>query len=296
MLVHNPTAGGPGMPTRAQLVADIEALGWSVRVTDGTDLDRDLLDPGSAVIVAGGDGTVGKVAKRLARTGIPMAIVPTGTVNNVARSLGIGVDPRSAVASLSRAVVREVDLGVVNSPGEPAERFLEAFSVGVFAFVMAERATLSDKKPRRAFELLADELVGYVPAPVHVVIDGTALSDHFLLVSVMNLRSLGPALGFAPDAVFDDGLLDVVLVRPEDRDSLLAHLRRAALEGDAPLPHFDVHRARQVRLTGTHKWAHVDDSPRAISGEIVVDVEPRSVHFFLPARRHRRNGDERTPK
>ena len=59
-------------------------------------------DFGDAVIVAGGDGTVGKVAKRLAGTDVPLVVLPTGTANNIARSLGIGVDPHAVSSGLAK--------------------------------------------------------------------------------------------------------------------------------------------------------------------------------------------------
>lgn len=263
------------------MVADIEAFGWKVKAVAKSAMDEALRHPGDAVLVAGGDGTVGKVAKRLAGRGIPMAVIPTGTANNVARTLGIGVEARTAIDDLQRAVVRPIDLGVVHRDGEE-ERFLEGFGIGLFAWVIAERATRKHKKLRRALALLAEELANYAPRRARIEIDGRDASGEYLLASVMNLRSLGPALGLAPEAQPDDGLLDVVLVRPEHRDSLLAHLRRAAVDGDLALPRFEVHKAEHVRMSGQGKWAHVDDCPREFPGDVEVRVDARAVNFFVP--------------
>lgn len=285
ILVYNPSAGGAGgkgAPDRAELVSGIEHLGWSVTVVGKADLERTMAAPTDVVLVAGGDGTVGKVAKRLAGTGIPMAVLPTGTANNVARTLGIGLEPRAALEALPRAVIREVDLGVVLHRGE-TERFLEGFGTGVFAYVMAERATKKHKKLRRAFRLLARELASFAPHHTRLRIDGRDASGEYLLVAVMNVRSFGPALALAPDARFDDGVLDVVLVHPEQRASLVRHLERAALEGDLALPQFEVHRAKQVVLSDTGGWAHVDDGARTLLGEVEIRVEPRAVRFLTPA-------------
>jgi diacylglycerol kinase family enzyme len=280
-LIHNPKAGDRRLPDCAEMVADIEAFGWKVKAVAKSAMDEALRHPGDAVLVAGGDGTVGKVAKRLAGRGIPMAVIPTGTANNVARTLGIGVEARTAIDDLQRAVVRPIDLGVVHRDGEE-ERFLEGFGIGLFAWVIAERATRKHKKLRRALALLAEELANYAPRRARIEIDGRDASGEYLLASVMNLRSLGPALGLAPEAQPDDGLLDVVLVRPEHRDSLLAHLRRAAVDGDLALPRFEVHKAEHVRMSGQGKWAHVDDCPREFPGDVEVRVDARAVNFFVP--------------
>ena len=281
-LVHNPNAGDRRTPDSAEMVSAIEALGWKAAVVERGELDRGLRNPGEAVLVAGGDGTVGQVAKRLAGKAIPMGIIPTGTANNVARTLGIGVDARTAISSLKRAVIREVNLGVVRNGDAGVEHFLEGVGVGLFAWVMAERATRKHKQLRRAFGLIAEELEWYQPRRACIEIDGRLLAGEYLLASVMNLRSLGPALDLAPDALFDDGLLDVVVVRPEHRESLLAHLKRAAVEGELPLPRFEIHRAEYVRLSGHGKWAHVNDCSRELAGDIEARVEPRTVKFFVP--------------
>jgi len=289
-LVYNPGAGVSDAPGKDEIVRAIEELGWQPRIVGRDRLDGILSEPGAAVVVAGGDGTVGEVAKRLAGTAIPMAIVPTGTVNNTARMLGLGVDPLSAVRSLVHAARREVDLGRVEDRDGHVAYFLEGFGLGLLARVMAERATSEDKRLRRAADLMAQELEGHRPEPVSVRIDRRATAGECLLLSAMNLRSLGPALGLAPDASCDDGHLDVVLVRPEHRAALLAHLRRAAAEGDVALPHFEVHRGRRIEIRGAARWAHVDDVARPFGGFANVDVLPHAVTFLVPAARARTAG------
>lgn len=281
--MHNPTAGNQPAPDCAEIVAALRALGWSAKLVDGRRLDPALRDPGGAVLVAGGDGTVGLIAKRLAGTGVPIAVIPTGVANNVARTLGVGVEVRAAIDNLRNAVIREVDLGVVASGRGGVERFLEGFGIGLFATVMAQRATKSDKGLSRALTLIAQELEAYRPKRIRIEVDGLDLSGEYLLASVMNLRSLGPDLVLAPDALLDDGLVDVVLVRPELRESLLAHLRRSVREDrGVTLPRFEVHRARSVRLSGQGHWAHVDDGVRELAEDLEVRVEPHTVKFLVP--------------
>jgi diacylglycerol kinase (ATP) len=284
-LIHNTKAGDGREPESMKIAGALEKLGWSVTSFDRRELEQAYANakPGDVVIVAGGDGTVGKVAKRFAKTGVPIAVVPTGTANNIARTLGVGVEPRFAIESLERAVPRDVDLGVVTQGEKREERFIEGFGMGVFAYVMGERATKKKhKKLRRALALLAEELEFYEPHRAEIDVDGRDVSGDYVLVAVLNLLSLGPALRLAPQASFDDGELDVVLVRPEHRASFVAHLRRAAVEGDIALPTFEIHRARKVRIGGYGKWAHIDDCSREIEGEVEIRVEPGAVRFLVP--------------
>ena len=285
-LIYNPKSGTAA--SADELVTSLSKIGWQVdRCLPKKELDDCLCHGTEVVVVAGGDGTVAKVAKRLAGTTVPMAVVPMGTANNIARSLGIGVDPAAAVLDLASATERRVDLGVVHGKME-REYFVEGFGLGIFAHVLAERARKKDKKPSRALDLIADELETYAARHVEIEVGGQDLSGNYLLVAVMNTRSLGPALGVAPEAKCDDGQLDLVLIRPEAKRSLLAHLRRAAEHGDVALPAFETTRARRVRLATTG-WAHLDDETRELGGKTVVEVAAGVVKLLARSPRPRPN-------
>lgn len=281
-LLHNPKSGGA--KENDDVVKAFADIGWDVhQCLHKKELDSCLDgDVGDAVIVSGGDGTVGKVAKRLAGMDVPLVVLPTGTANNIARSLGIGVDCDAVISGLAKYAERAIDLGTVNSTlGD--EGFLEGFGVGVFAYVVGERATKKHKKIQRGLELIADTLEKYEPRHFMIEVDGNDLSGDYLLIAAMNVRSFGPALGFAPHARMDDGLLDVVLVRPEAKESLVSHLRRAAKEGDMALPHFETHQGKRVTLRADGRWAHCDDDPRELEGEISIGVRPGAVRVLVPA-------------
>lgn len=282
-LLHNPKSGTAEV--NDELIDAFADIGWNVHQCLHKKQLEDCLssgDVGDAVIVAGGDGTVGKVAKRLAGTDIPLVVLPTGTANNIARSLGIGIDCKAVISGLSKYTERTIDLGTVKSR-EGDEGFLEGFGVGVFAYVVGERATKKHKKLQRGLQLIADTLEQYAPKRFEIEVDGNDLSGAYLLVAAMNVRSFGPALGFAPHARMDDGLLDVVLVRPEAKEMLVAHLRRAAEEGDLALPHFETHHGKKIRLRADGRWAHCDDDPRELEGEVRIGVRAGAVRVLVPS-------------
>lgn len=280
-LLHNPSSGTAS--DNGDIVRAFAEIGWEVeRCHRRNELEECLDDPGDVVIVAGGDGTVAKVAKRMATTDVPLVVLPTGTANNIARSLGIGVDCGAVISGLAKSVERRIDIGTVMS-GLGEEAFMEGFGVGVFAYVVGELATKKHKKMQRGLKLIADTLEKYEPRHFDVDVDGEDLSGDYLLVAAMNVRSFGPALGFAPHARIDDGLLDVVLVRPEAKDMLVSHLRRAAEEGDLALPEFETHHAKRVRLRADGRWAHCDDDARELDGEVRLGIRAGAVRVLVPA-------------
>src|SRR5437016_4882008 len=94
-LVHNPSAGADRQPDRKALLAMIRAAGHTVRYCSSRDphLAAALKRPTHLVAIAGGDGTVAKVTKLAHGRGIPLAVLPTGTANNIARALGLARVP-----------------------------------------------------------------------------------------------------------------------------------------------------------------------------------------------------------
>ncbi len=282
-LVFNEKSGGATSPEH--LVEELAGVGWKVgRIVSKDQLDDCLCHGTDVVIVAGGDGTISRVAKRLAGTHIPMAVVPMGTANNIARSLGIGVDPTVAIGGLEHALEKSVDLGVIRTPTS-THHFLEGIGIGVFADVIAEKATKKSKNIKRGLELLASELETYAPQHFELEIEGQDRSGAYLLAAVMNTRSLGPALELAPDAKCDDGELDVVIVHPEARQALITHLKRAAEEADIVLPTFETIRASHVRMRADERWVHIDDHPHELAGAATIDVVVGAVRLLAPSRR-----------
>ena len=237
-LVHNPTAGDE-QHDRESLTAAIVADGHEVvyQSVKADDWEDALSERADRVVVAGGDGTVRKVFKELAGSSIPVTVIPVGTANNIARTLGFETsDAQALVRGWSNAEHRPFDVGEISSRwGQVA--FVEATGGGVLAELLVQAEGGRDDKVRHGLELL-DGLLER--APTHhweVDVDGDYIAGEFLAVEVMNVRQTGPQLPLAPDADPGDGLLELVLVRPEDRGTLVDHVRER-LDGrdGAPLP------------------------------------------------------------
>ncbi|WP_394822217.1 diacylglycerol/lipid kinase family protein [Pendulispora albinea] len=295
VLVYNPRAGEKNSAgednkktSQATFVTALEAAGWTVSSCHTEDqLDRDALRDADAVVVAGGDGTVGRVAKQIAGgelPDIPMAILPVGTVNNVARSLGVGIEPMMAVSRLERAVERRIDLGIVTTAASKAY-FLEGVSAGVLAHVLANKAGHEHKSPAKASGLIARVLETYEPRHYRIEADGRDLSGDYVLIAVMNIRSLGPGLRLAPRAEHDDGELDVVRVGPHFKRALIDALYDIDSPADIVLPSFEVSRATHVRIRSEVQWAQRDDKAWELDGDVTLDVARGALRMLVPRER-----------
>src|SRR5687768_8947356 len=130
-LIHNPSAGD-AKPAADDLKAILADAGFQVHYrSTRKGWKKALAREADLVVAAGGDGTVAEVGRELSGTGVPLALLPGGTANNIARTLGIVGDARAHAQSWHDATARPFDVGVINS-GDRARRFVESVGGGVF--------------------------------------------------------------------------------------------------------------------------------------------------------------------
>lgn len=175
------------------------------------------------VIVAGGDGTVRAVGEGLRGSGIPLALLPSGTGNLLARNLELGLDNlEAAIGTAFSGIDRPIDVGLVDlrRPDSSVDR--RAFVVMAGLGIDAQMIENTDPALKKRAGWLA-----YVISVVRSLRDGNELRVRYRLGSgashratvhsfiVGNCGSLPANLVLMPDAQIDDGLLDIVMLRPE---------------------------------------------------------------------------------
>jgi diacylglycerol kinase family enzyme len=265
-LFHNPSAGDAPL-TADQLTSILSDAGYQVHYqSTKDDLSAALEEVGELAIVAGGDGTVAKVARALADTNTPLAVLPVGTANNIGKALGVFGDVRDLVGSWKDAPRRAIDIGVASgSFGE--ERFLESVGSGVFAELVRrgrtevdETAAIVHRETDRALQLMASILRDARAGDWQLELDDHDLSGSYVAVEAMNIPFVGPNIPLAGDAEMDDGELDLVLLRDEDRERLLEYVVGRVESASALMPSLDVRRGRRIRMVPPEGWQlRIDD-------------------------------------
>jgi diacylglycerol kinase (ATP) len=252
-LIFNPIAGGPG-ETPLQLVDVIDELQtWNILaevylVKADSDLARvvqDALQRGLRMfVVCGGDGTIDSVAAELADSQATLGIIPTGTQNNVALSLGIPEDIHKAAALLRTGQRIRVDLGFVTCGGIQ-RHFLEICSVGLLSNLYPPADDIQHGKFARIGDLLA-ALISSQPAEMRLILgEHREINTRGHMLLAANMPYIGPHYRIAPEGIFNDGLLDVVVFTSLSKLELLADAVQIA-EGRTEDPR--VHRVSNVEI------------------------------------------------
>jgi diacylglycerol kinase (ATP) len=304
LLLHNPTSG-EAHPSQSALVRAFEDAGHTVlyQSTKEEDWERALDAPVDVMIAAGGDGTVRRVATVLAgqttETRAPLAILPIGTANNIARTLGVNGTLVELAAALEQAHPTRLAVGRVRAEwGE--NRFVESAGVGLFAGMIRASLTRNRKRrptsvtgkpvrPRRHRRLkegitrLRRTLATTRPMEVRVKADGHDLSGNYILVEALNIASIGPCIDLAPTANFSDNVLELVLAQWEDRPALETYLEQIEAGETAKTPLIS-RRVHRLELSWSGGIGHVDDElwppeDQLSAGTIEVTVE---IQTLLP--------------
>jgi diacylglycerol kinase family enzyme len=271
-LLHNPTAGDDPVPPD-ELLRDLRWAGYDARYVPVGKGEIELPDDlGQMVVVAGGDGTIRRVAKRLCGGGVPLAILPLGTANNLARSLGQVGAVRPTIAGWRDGVRAALDVGIARGPwGE--ELFVEAFGGGAFARMIADgrgrrdpdRGGLAGNRIDRGLQMLREAIRAEPCRRWRLRADGDELDGELFLVEVMNARCIGANVPFAPAADPTDGAFELVVAGEADRAAILRYMEERLQGKVAPPPPLTVRRGSRIEAEPGADHMHVDD--RVLTGD-----------------------------
>jgi diacylglycerol kinase family enzyme len=285
----------------------ISAAGHKVKYQSTKDKDwkKALKKSCDVIAVAGGDGAVGKVARRLVDRRIPIAILPVGTANNIGHALGLtGLALDSLIGEWDSARRINFDVGEAKGPWGTSY-FLEGVGAGLFAETILNigggkdailAATVTrDEEIARVLEILKKQLQNPRAKKLKVILDGKDLADDYVLIQALNIRYAGPNLDLAPDADTNDGLLDVVVLPRGEESKLIKYLNNCIRLKNTPA-NLTVHRGRHLQIEWNGVPIHIDDKPWSIADgkpkgkDDVIDITvgPHSVSFLCPQKTRRR--------
>jgi len=267
-LIVNPTSDkGRGAPLGLEVAARLEAGGHEViDLSDETaagarDRGRAGIASGlDALVVAGGDGTVNLGVNLCAGTETVLAIVAAGTGNDIARALQIPIhDAPAAAKVIAGGTVRAIDAGRHTDAHGVSHWFAGVLGAG-FDSVVNERAnTWPWPRGRMRYNLaIARELPVFKPIPYVIEVDGVRHATQAMLVAVGNGPSYGGGMRVCPDARFDDGLFDILIVHQMSTIEFLKVFPKVFSGNHVGHPAVQILRGRQVRLEASGIVSYAD--------------------------------------
>jgi diacylglycerol kinase family enzyme len=292
-LVHNPGAGKQEH-SKKELISIIKANGYECGYssTKKSGWSKDTEQP-DFLVVAGGDGTVRRVALKLFEKGeikkkTPILLLPLGTANNIAKSLGIPGHVEQVVQNMSKNRMQAYDVGRVS--GMKKEHiFLESFGYGVFPELMRRMKEIPEREDatpeenlKTALEVLHDIILTTPATAFNITIDGMKHSDNYLMAEVMNSSSIGPNLKLNPASDPGDGLFEVILVPESQREEFAGYVSTKINGIERPFMPVTI-KGKNITVEAGAGNLHVDDELLEAKKAKKVKISPDHglLRFFV---------------
>lgn len=237
-----------------------------------------------ALLVMGGDGMMALGANACAETGVPLGLIPAGTGNDMCRGLGIRVfSPIEGARRVVEGTTRRVDSLRVEGAlvgGAEVRHVGTVVATGYDSRVnrRANRMHLPIGSLRYAASALA-ELAVFEPLTYQMIVDGRHREEPAMLVALGNSAYFGGGMQICPDADVTDGELDVTVVHPVSRATLLRQLPTMFDGSFVRDPAVERFRAREVVIDGDGLFG-MGDGEELGPAPLHVSVVPRSLTVF----------------
>ncbi|MGI8682688.1 MAG: diacylglycerol/lipid kinase family protein [Mycobacteriales bacterium] len=284
-VVFNPTSGAePAAVREALAAAGLTDLAWLETTTDdpGAGVTRRAIAEGVAlVIAAGGDGTVMACVTAAAGTDVPLAVLPVGTGNLLARNFDIPLELAAAARIAAAGVHRRVDVGAIED-----ERFAVMAGMGFDAAMLRDAPpALKDRLGWPAYIVSGLQNVRRTPMTSFDLRldDGAPVRRRGRGVLVGNVGRLQGGLPVLPDARGDDGLLDVAVLAPRRLRDWAGLAARIVLRRQPRPEQLETWRAARVEIRADRALpVQLDGDVRPSTDRLLVQTQPAALALCVP--------------
>ncbi len=271
-------------PTRdslARLASEVGLATVTIETPSPDDMrqqiKQSLKEGNKHFIIAGGDGTLACAVQELAEREVTLGIIPLGTHNNFAASLGIPKDPKSALQIIKSGRVCPVSVGKAGD-----RYFIEGAGVGLLADALAAYGEGSHGNPFRGLLVLVRLLFSLRLHYLKLQLDGQAYADKAIMCTVANTFRLGAALPVAPNAILTDNLFDIVIIGDLTWREIIPYYKALRAHKHLELPKVSHLKAKTVTLDGPWKMQiHVDDTIVGLT-PLTITLLPKALNVIVP--------------
>lgn len=274
LFVLNPTSGVP--PVNFIVSKELEirkkdlSFCKSLTKEDTGTLIRDNFDKYEIFVAAGGDGTVHTVATELVGTNKILGVLPLGSGNGFAKEFGFKMNVRSLLSDIKKAESMNIDVIEIND-----NLCLNVAGIGLDSFVAHSFNNLKLRGFLPYVWLTLKTFLALRPFHVKIKCDGEEIvSEKLFVLTVANTRQFGNNAFIAPEASPNDGMIDVVLIKPFPKifgSIFILRLFTKRINKSKYVRHFKTDKEIVIETEETR--FHIDGEPLDISGKVVIRIK-----------------------
>lgn len=291
-VLSNPFSGkGRGREAAEEAIAELRSRGAEVRAYAGASAadtielaGQALRDDPALLVVVGGDGTLSEILEVVLGSEVPLALVPAGTGNDLARGLGIPRDDPAAAAALAlTGTAQLIDIGELHCSGR-VKHFLTIAALGFDARVSDRTNRLRwPHGAARYYLALIIELFQLRPFAFTTAInDESVTASPGTLIAIGNTETYGGGMPICVGAKADDGLLDVVHVAPISRVQLIRLFPKLLRGAHLALPEVKHQRVNRIHVSAPGLTVYADGEFVG-TDECTITVLPATLRMLIPS-------------
>lgn len=284
LFVINPISGGRAkynFPEKIDKYLDKTKFEYECVFTEyhghGSVLAAEAIKNGADILVAvGGDGTINEVASEVDGTDKLMGIIPFGSGNGLARSLGIPVGDVQAIRRINNFHVSKIDTGTFNG-----KKFFNMAGVGFDAQISSRFAENIKRGLINYIKIVFSEVSNYDCQDYHLTIDGKEYEFKAFMISIANSSQYGNNAHISPFASLEDGLLDICIVKPFPLYIFPALALRMFRKNSHKSNYLEIIQGRKIIITRSHEAAvHLDGDPFSMGTILNIGVNTHSLNIL----------------
>jgi diacylglycerol kinase (ATP) len=268
---------------QAAALVEQRQLDAEVFVTERPGHARELAGAGlrrgvTTFVAWGGDGTVNEIGSALVGSDATLAIVPSGSGNGLARELGVPLDPAAAFQLVFDGRSRLIDAGELDG-----HLFFNIAGIGLDARVAHRFAEggLARRGFVRYLELAAREVASFTPDEYALTADDRDINVRPLLIAIANARQYGNGALIAPEALLDDGKLDLVVVDYLPAWRVLMHAPKLFAGTVARVPGVSITKTSTLGIASDAALVyHVDGEPHVGASRVTARIHSRALRVI----------------
>jgi len=296
-LIINLTAGGgKPRPHLKTIFKYLKENGFNFKVSytshhgEATELAQKAADNGAELIVSvGGDGTVNEIVNGImkSKNNPSLGIIPLGWANDFIKSVNIPPDITQACQILVQGKTKKIDIGVINSQ----IYFANICGVGFDAEVAQYANQMKNRHPNwrilsafiYVFATVKKLLSPFSYHNLKIKFDGQEIHSKILFIAISNGKIYGGRFNITPEAILDDGLLEICLVEEMGRFKYLSIIPRVFKGTHASIKGVNFYRAKEVVIQSSEPvLAQVSGEVIEGQKEFTITLLPKSLKLIVP--------------